>query len=881
MAHAKALTLSALLIVCLPACVGDLDSQSNGAVGTGHSTSPRDTQKEGQTAVSSTTGPSGTTTSQGSSTSGLPAMAPGPWEKYLDPEYNPNQQLDQSKLFGTSDELSEGGITVARLRRTEFVEWMRDTGQWAERRVGQNPFEVETDHYGFSTYRQWEVMDTQKVFQLLEITDAPGYAWIYPDGDSRQSIDGNSKAWPKSLEEAPNNRRGFPADVKQDPAFACMSDTQGGEKPDAACVEAFVRMVVRNDARFPQPVGGVIELFVSYANHLLSLVPPQGYDMQRSERVLGALAAMKRSYPSYGRLSQALKDQEAVTCMTPSASRAVPTKACVSDFIAFYLREAVYFRPPSSQEIADLLEFAETFRLELPKDSYDALEHKDFIETITSAAWLSAPALFRDDLGWGAPSADGNVVSLDSWHLAHDVSKMLWKRSPGAPKYSGNGVYTLEQEGALEEIEEAAAQDLLLQPETLGQLVRTHVAYLTPRPDLPLLVQMGKEETLLADYRADLPRDFDQDSGGRRGRRGAYWLPEGVAGFFREWLEVESLHTKFKEHAWATSKHHAKRDGDPPNDLRRRGISDDYNMHLELDPAQRFTQEPSYLRQLDDMIARIVYEDKDVFGKLMNSRRFYTPADTVPLEERSGGRARPREARAHYVYGFEDSATTYAQRWKTLERRAGVLGHPAWLAAHSDNFENGTAIIYRGKWVRERLLCGFVPVVPPGVEAALGPAEGHGARERVEQSTEAAGSSCLGCHNLMNPLGKPFEVYNHAGFERVFDIWDNEQVEPNGTSTLVSMGAIPSSDSLAEGTAIQDAVDFADKLATSTWAKQCFIRQTFRYFMARPETEADAPTLSLMEARYDMSEGSFIEMLVALMSSDAFIKRLHPGVLNP
>ena len=51
------------------------------------------------------------------------------------------------------------------------------------------------------------------------------------------------------------------------------------------------------------------------------------------------------------------------------------------------------------------------------------------------------------------------------------------------------------------------------------------------------------------------------------------------------------------------------------------------------------------------------------------------------------------------------------------EQRAGILTQPSWLVAHSTNFDNHA--ILRGKWVRERLLGGYVPDLPITVDAQL------------------------------------------------------------------------------------------------------------------------------------------------------------------
>jgi Protein of unknown function (DUF1585) len=79
---------------------------------------------------------------------------------------------------------------------------------------------------------------------------------------------------------------------------------------------------------------------------------------------------------------------------------------------------------------------------------------------------------------------------------------------------------------------------------------------------------------------------------------------------------------------------------------------------------------------------------------------------------------------------------------------------------------------------------------------------------------------------------------------------------------------------------VANAIDFSGKLANSAYVKRCFIRQTFRYFMGRAETRADACALVQMEAAYDepgLQQGSFVLLLEALATSDAFRYRNSPG----
>lgn len=92
------------------------------------------------------------------------------------------------------------------------------------------------------------------------------------------------------------------------------------------------------------------------------------------------------------------------------------------------------------------------------------------------------------------------------------------------------------------------------------------------------------------------------------------------------------------------------------------------------------------------------------------------------------------------------------------DQRAGMLTHPAWLVAHSGNFDNDP--IRRGKWIREHLLADLVPEVPIGVDAKV-PEDPH--RTLRERLDVVRPEECWRCHKQMNPLGEAFESYDDFG----------------------------------------------------------------------------------------------------------------------
>ena len=333
---------------------------------------------------------------------------------------------------------------------------------------------------------------------------------------------------------------------------------------------------------------------------------------------------------------------------------------------------------------------------------------------------------------------------------------------------------------------------------------------------------------------------------GKWDNRGEYWMAFGVRDFFREWLDYADLLTQPpKVEVSATSAWS--------------GFDVERSYQTTIFEALDI-RENNLVTQLDDMIARIVADDKDVLAQLLTSRMFYTPA-TAPYQAQYYGKDMNR---VYNVQGITEA--TREARWIELPapERAGVLTHPAWLAAHSLSFENDPNVVHRGKWIREELLCNDLPDLPLDVDAAL-PVESQdkSARQRISERIDSD-PYCSGCHALMNPLGNPFEIYNHAGFVRVED----HGAAPNGTSVLVNM---PSPELNGP---VTSAIDLSARFAASPHVKRCFIRQAFRYFAGREETMRDACTMVAVEKAYDDSNGSFAELLIANFNSDSFQYRV-------
>jgi hypothetical protein len=235
-----------------------------------------------------------------------------------------------------------------------------------------------------------------------------------------------------------------------------------------------------------------------------------------------------------------------------------------------------------------------------------------------------------------------------------------------------------------------------------------------------------------------------------------------------------------------------------------------------------------------------------------------------------------------------------------VQNRKGMLTHPAWLQAFSQNAH--TDPVTRGKWIREKLLAATIPDVPIDVEAVIPEDHTKTLRQRLEDVTGV--KECWKCHKLMNPLGNAFEMYDDFGRFRTKEALehpDNILVEKPArpkkvklhpsqsnpgrvgkrippppkykTAPVVTTGVLEGTGNIKLDGKVKDAVDMISRLVKSKRVRQSIIRHAFRYFMGRNEMLSDSKTLIDADEAYVKSGGSFDAVIVSLLTSDSFIYR--------
>ena len=477
-----------------------------------------------------------------------------------------------------------------------------------------------------------------------------------------------------------------------------------------------------------------------------------------------------------------------------------------------YLFEMLTFRPPTPKESEQYLSIV--------KQSIDKLGKKDGVVLGLSALFLDRDALFRPELAAAGQPDQYDRVMLQDWEL--------------------------------------------------GLAVNHALRYIKPDAELRTAIVEGRMRT-----RADVKREVERmlaDDTVRKPR---------VLRFFRDYFDYDLGGYICKD---------AKALADT-------GVSNRGQAHYRA----MFDSTAS----TDRLIELILKDDRDVFRRLLTTNQVVaTKADEIYFGERRTRKEEIAARKAAQEQAAKEAAKTGKEPSKADKKKAaqvnhkvtptkltgpeifarvsrrsfgtgsmeperilakipedqrlGILTHPSWLVSHSDAMDNHA--IRRGRWIRERLLGGGIPDVPITVDAMLPDEPDKTLRERMRVTRE---EYCWTCHKKMDPLGLPFEMYNHAGLYR-----ETELEKPVDTTGAI----IDSGDPKLDGE-VANAIELIEKIAASERAEQVFVRHAFRFWMGRNETLNDAPVLQAAHRAYKENGGSMNALIVSLLTSDAFLYR--------
>lgn len=238
-----------------------------------------------------------------------------------------------------------------------------------------------------------------------------------------------------------------------------------------------------------------------------------------------------------------------------------------------------------------------------------------------------------------------------------------------------------------------------------------------------------------------------------------------------------------------------------------------------------------HVADADHFCLRIVREDRNVLRQLLTSSRYSVQGgfNSKHIKILKRGEQNGYRSGYHGVYGVQEEELPPWRFDVDVPNRKGMLHHPAWLIAFSDNEKN--QVIQRGRWINTKLLGNYVPDAPVEVDASLPADPTLTLREKMAKVTRAV--ECWACHSRMDDMGLPFEQFDFLGHYRTTEL---------GRPVVVTGQAM--------GKPVTDPYSYVETLADSRRVQQVFLRHVFRFFMGRNETINDAHTLIAMELAY-------------------------------
>ncbi len=518
-----------------------------------------------------------------------------------------------------------------------------------------------------------------------------------------------------------------------------------------------------------------------------------------------------------------------------------------------YLFEALTFRPPTSQESDSYLTIARQSIEKLGKEAGAVLG--------LSSIFLDRDALFRPELVESAPRDEHGRAMLQDWELGLAINHALrYIRPDEVLRKAVLDGRMRTRDDVKREVERMLADETIRKPRVL-QFFRDYFDYDLGGyicKDTRALAETGASTRGTSHYRAMFDATASTD-------RLIELILQEDKDVFRQLLTTNKViaspadnvyfgRKRTKEEAATASAaarkaaaEQAKKEAAELETLQAEVA--ELEAKLKASPDEKATQ-----RSLDRKKRELDAANKQAEAAKKRNRN--AENHNVAAATLTGPKIYARVSRRSFGSGSMTPDRILATA--PAGERLGILTHPSWLVSHSDAMDNHA--IRRGRWIRERLLGGGIPDVPITVDAMLPDEPALTLRERMQVTRD---TYCWTCHQKMDPLGLPFEMFNHAGLYRT-----EELGKPVKTDGEIIDSGVPELDG-----EVANAFELIDRLANSERAEQVFVRHAFRFWMGRNETLNDAPVLQAAYRAYKDNGGSMNALLTSLLTSDAFLYR--------
>jgi hypothetical protein len=265
------------------------------------------------------------------------------------------------------------------------------------------------------------------------------------------------------------------------------------------------------------------------------------------------------------------------------------------------------------------------------------------------------------------------------------------------------------------------------------------------------------------------------------------------------------------------------------------GISKSSEMFPQMSPTMGESMKQELLLLIDDIVFT---RDADL-REMLDSKTTFVNSELARLYQLS----QPVEELGFTKITHPDNSP-----------RAGILTTGAFLALNAH--ATVTSPTFRGRFIRQYLLCQEIPPPPPGVTTTLPDEDPNQGPETLRQRLERLhlqAPSCAGCHNQMDPLGFALESFDAIGAYRTTE---------NGLP-VDTRGAL-------DDERFNDARQLASILRERTDVSGCVSKLAYRYATGHLETMGEKRVTKALGESFAAANFSFKELVLAIATSDGF-----------
>jgi hypothetical protein len=251
------------------------------------------------------------------------------------------------------------------------------------------------------------------------------------------------------------------------------------------------------------------------------------------------------------------------------------------------------------------------------------------------------------------------------------------------------------------------------------------------------------------------------------------------------------------------------------------------------------------LQETEALIRKVLVTDKRPWSEIFTSpQTFASPALAT-----------------HYGLGGPAGATAPTWINYTHPERLGILSHGSFLSLGARDMED-TSPTTRGKFIATRLLCRTIPPPPPDVNSDVPPKAGPDAcKSEAYAAHRKSGAVCLGCHQLMDPVGFGLERFDALGRYRMVEN-GKPSCPISGDGELAGIGAFNGIKSLVM------------RMMESGELAACGVKQFLHYATGRLPAREDEVAVKRLQAGFLQSNQDFRRLIIGLVTDPVFIYRV-------